>query len=162
MKTFASRALLALSLILPVAANAGAAFDTVHITDARARAVPKVAPASAAFMTLHNKDSVDHVIVAAESPVAKAVELHTHTNDGGVMRMRQIDSIKVPAGGMTMLKPGGLHIMLIGLNQAMNEGDSVSLTLVFADGSRVALDVPVMAIAKHGGMSGHMHMQHEH
>ena len=46
--------------------------------------------------------------MAAESPVAKAVELHTHTNDGGVMRMRKIDSITVPAGGMTMLKPGGV------------------------------------------------------
>jgi copper(I)-binding protein len=120
-----------------------------------------VAPASGAFLTLHNKDTAEHTVVAAESPVAKAVELHTHTNDNGVMRMRKIDSITVPAGGMTMLKPGGLHIMFIGLNRALNAGDSVPLTLVFADGSRIALDVPVVDIARKGGMGGgHMHMHH--
>jgi copper(I)-binding protein len=161
MKNLISGAALALSLIAPVVASAGSAFDTVSISDARARAVPKVAPASGAFLTLKNKDSIDHVIVAAESPVAKAVELHTHTNDNGVMRMRKIDSIKVPAGGMTMLKPGGLHIMFIGLNQELKNGDSVPLTLVFADGSRVVLDVPVKDFGKHSGMGGG-HMQHMH
>jgi copper(I)-binding protein len=153
--------MLALSLILPVAAMAAGAFDTVSVSDARARAVPHMAPASGAFLTLHNKDTADHVLVAAESPVAKAVELHTHINDNGVMRMRKIDSIKVPAGGMTMLKPGGLHIMFIGLNRPLNAGDNVPLTLVFADGSRISLDAPVKEFAGMGGMgSGHMHMNH--
>jgi copper(I)-binding protein len=165
-----TRALLALSLFAPLAALAASAADQVAVNDARARAMPKVAPASGAFLTLTNNDSVDHAVVAAECPSVKAAELHTHIHDGGVMRMRRIERIDLPAGQTVTLQPGGLHIMLIGLQQDLTAGAQLPLTLVFEDGSRRELQVPVKEVApghmmRQGmpmGGQGDMPMGHQH
>ena len=114
----------------------------VSATDLRARAVPEGQKNSAAFMTLSNSGSGDHAVVAAQSPVANIVELHTHIDEGGMMKMRRIDKIEVGAGSDTILQPGGLHVMLIGLKQQLNDGDDVPVTLEFEDGSRLELVVP--------------------
>jgi hypothetical protein len=85
-------------------------------------------------------------LVGAESEAAQTVELHTHTHDNGVMRMRQIDRITVPANGHTELKPGGLHIMLIGPKQPLKAGQQIQLRLIFEDGSQKALTLPVQSL----------------
>lgn len=117
--------------------------DHIKAENPFAREVPPGAPASASFMTLHNDSSDNIDVVAAHSEVAKTIELHTHTNDGGVMRMRQIPKISVPANGTTELKPGGLHIMLIGPHNPIKVGQTVTVELEFADGSRKTVDMPV-------------------
>jgi protein SCO1/2 len=109
----------------PVAAAATA----VMVHDAYVRAVAPGATVSAAFMMLHNPTAAARALVAAASPAATTVELHTHQNDGGVMRMRQVERIDVPAGGQTTLAPGGYHVMLIGLTGPLTEGTTVPLTL---------------------------------
>jgi copper(I)-binding protein len=91
--------------------------------------VPPGQPNSAAFMVLVNSSDVAHQVVSASSPVANTVELHTHTNNNGVMEMRQISQIDVPAQGKAELAPGGLHIMLIELRQELKVGESVAVTL---------------------------------
>lgn len=68
-------------------------------------------------------------LISAASPVAARAELHAMTLDGGVMRMRQVEKIGLPGGKAVKLAPGGLHIMLTGLKQALKRGDKVSLTL---------------------------------
>ena len=110
------------------------------------RAVPPGQENSAAFMTLTNSSDVPVALIAAESPVADKVELHEHTNNNGVMAMRQIPQIEVPAKGSVELKPGGLHIMLIGLKQALNAGGNVPLTLLFADGGLVQVTAPIKTV----------------
>lgn len=138
------------------------ACEDLHINDAFARAVPPGQANSAAFMTLNNHGKHDVRLVSAQSNVSEVTELHTHTEVDGVMQMRQIDEITVPAGGTTELKPGGLHIMLIGLTQPLAEGDQVELTLNFADGSEKQLQVPVqpvMPMMQHGN---HQQQQHGH
>lgn len=132
------------------------ACESVHIEEPFARAVPPGQPNSAAFMTLNNHGDQDARIISASSNVSEVTELHTHTEVDGVMQMRQIDAIDIPAGGTTELKPGGLHVMLIGLNQNLAEGDSVELTLSFEDGTEKQLDVPV----KH--VMPMMNQQHKH
>lgn len=97
---------------------------------------------SAAFMRIHNNGE-SAAIVSAASPVAEIVELHTHINDNGVMRMRKIARIDLPTGVTVNLEPGGLHVMLLGLNRDLNEHDSVPLTLLFSDGSEKPLQLPV-------------------
>jgi copper(I)-binding protein len=93
-----------------------------------------------------NTSDTDHSLKAAASPVAATVELHTHTNNNGVMEMRQVPQIDVPAKGRTELKPGGFHIMLIGLKQDMKAGEKAVLTLTFEDGSTTTVDAPIQDI----------------
>lgn len=125
-----------------------------------AREVPPGAPASASFMTIENNSNKPLKIISAESGVAKTVELHTHTNDNGVMRMRQIPFIEVPAGGTTELKPGGLHIMLIGPHKPLKMGQTVKVKLNFEDGSSKTVSMPVKSIK--GMMMKHKMPMHDH
>ena len=89
-------------------------------------------------------------LVEVRSPTGMA-ELHEMAMDGNVMRMRQVSAIDLPAGKPVELKPGGLHLMLMGLKAPLKAGDSVSFTLVVegTDGKRESLVVkaPVKAAA---------------
>jgi copper(I)-binding protein len=119
-----------------------------------ARASAGQAANGAAYLTFANQGAADR-LVAAASPVARRVELHTHINDNGVMRMREVEGgIAVPQG-TTTLRPGGLHVMLMGLHQPLREGESFPLTLRFASGAEVTVQVPVRGAAASG--AGHRH-----
>lgn len=72
---------------------------------------------TAAFMTLRNTAAEDFVLKSATLEGAASVEIHTHTHDNGVMRMRQIHELVVKAGESVVLKPGGLHLMIFGIKQ---------------------------------------------
>jgi len=85
----------------------------ISIGDPYARAVPPGQPNSAVFMSLENRSGADQALVAAESGVSEVVELHTHVAEGGMMRMRRIEKIELPAGQSVTLQPGGLHVMLM-------------------------------------------------
>ena len=126
----------------------------VSVEHAYARAVPHGQPNSAAFMVLKNSSAHDRALVEARSSVSKVVELHTHKMEGGMMRMRRIDKIEVKAGSETVLKPGGLHVMFIGLKQQLKAGEQVDLELVFDDGQVTKLTIPVKLVA---GMHKPMH-----
>jgi copper(I)-binding protein len=142
-----------LLLVLPIVGHAGVA-DQIKVDDPYVRAVPPGQPNSASFMLLLNGDEQAHKLVDAHSPVAKVVELHTHIEEDGMMKMRRVPAIDLPAGETTTLAPGGLHVMLIGLQQKLVPGEKVVLTLVFEDGSEVELQAPVRKVMgmlmKHG------------
>lgn len=129
--------------------------SALMIHDAYVRAVPSGSTVSAAFMMIHNPTAAPRAVVAATSPAARTVELHAHVNDGGVMRMRQVERIDVPAHGMATLAPGGYHVMLIDLVAPLVEGATVPLELVLDDGARLRVDAPVRAVAPPTG--GHAH-----
>lgn len=136
-----------LSLALLVAAS-GSAFaagsaDSIIVGDPYVRLMPPGAKATAAFMLLKNAGAGDVKLVKAESAAAGKVELHTHLNEGGVMKMRQVQAIEVKAKGETALKPGSFHIMLIEPAAGLKEGDAVTLTLGFDDGSSKKIDAVV-------------------
>ena len=150
--------LLLLGAALPLLSYA--ADITLRIGDPYVRLVPPNAPASAAFMVISNSGGAERKLLAAQSPVAKTVELHTHINDQGVMKMRQVPSIAIKANGQTELKPGSYHIMLIDLKQALNEGDAVPLTLTFDDGSSQQISAPVRKIQATAPAMEHGAMKH--
>ena len=137
---------LLLPFLLISAAQADVATDVV-IEQPFARAAIQQQRNSAAFMTITNPGA-DAQIVAASSPVAEVVELHTHINDNGVMRMRKIEKIDLPSAQAVMLKPGGLHVMLLGLNRDLNIGEQIDVTLEFSDGSQKQLQVPVQKVVR--------------
>lgn len=133
-------------VVLVISINSYAA-DSVTVIDPYARAVPKGQPNSAAFMVLKNNSSEDRAVVSAHSNVSKVVELHTHKKEGGMMRMRQIDKIVIKANSETVLKPGGLHIMFIGLKQSFTAGEKVNLQLEFDNGEKVKVTAPIKMVA---------------
>jgi hypothetical protein len=96
---------------------------------------------SGVFFTIDNPSAED-TLLSAVSDVAAAVEIHQTVMDGDIMRMEMQDSVVVPAGGLEF-KPGGLHVMLIGLRQDLNPGDRFSLTLNFEQAGPIVLDVEV-------------------
>jgi copper(I)-binding protein len=118
----------------------------VTVTDAYARAVPPGQPNGAVYLTLTNHSAQPRTLVAATSPNAQAVELHSHIHEADMMRMRRVERIEIPAGGSVSLEPGGLHLMLIGLKGDLQPGDQVGLTLDFDDGSKLQVPAPVRPI----------------
>ncbi len=112
----------------PASSGAGGAAGIVA-TDAWARAA--ATGNSAAYMILRNGSPAADRFVKAESDVAAAVELHQTTMDGGIMKMAPVDGIALPAKGQAELKPGGLHVMLIGLKQELKPGEKLKLKLHF-------------------------------
>ena len=87
--------------------------------------------------------------------------MHEHRTDNGVMKMREVGSILIKAHAQTELKPGGYHLMLIGVKRPLAEGDSVAITLTFDDGSKqpiaalvrkVQTDMPAGMVMDHGAM----------
>mgnify|MGYP003986076447 FL=1 len=111
-----------------------------------------------AFVTIANKGTAGDQLVAVETPAAGKSELHTHTMTDGVMKMTQIMSIDIPAGGMTTLKPGGFHIMMFNLKEALNEGDMFPLTLTFKHAGKATIMVHVGKVGAMGAMNHKMHM----
>ncbi|TXI72150.1 MAG: copper chaperone PCu(A)C [Dechloromonas sp.] len=135
--------LLAAGLMVSLGALAGAA-DSVTVQDPYVRLAPPNAPATGAFMVIRNGGDKDVKVVKASNPASKVTELHTHLNEGGVMKMRPVPAIEVKAKGEAVLKPGGLHVMLIDLKAPMKEGDVVPITLSFDDGSSKQVDAKVV------------------
>ena len=129
----------AAGLLLSTGVPAGAA-DNVSVQDPNVRLTPPSAPATGAFMVIRNASDKDVRVVKADNPVSKATELHTYVNEGGVMKMRPIPAIEIKAKGEAVLKPGGLHVMMIDLKVPMKEGDTVPITLTFDDGSSKQVD----------------------
>ncbi|MFZ2973932.1 MAG: copper chaperone PCu(A)C [Ferribacterium limneticum] len=135
--------LLAASLMFSAGVLAGAA-DNVSVQDPYVRMAPPNAPATGAFMVIKNNGDKDVKVLKADNPVSKVTELHTHLNEGGVMKMRPVPSIDIKAKGEAVLKPGGLHVMMIDLKAPMKEGDVVPITLSFDDGSTKQVDAKVV------------------
>ncbi len=151
-------------VLLTTPALAGRAVDDIQVDDPWVREMPPNMNTSAGFLTLVNRGRVDHSLIAARSPLVGSVELHTHINDKGVMRMRPVREMKVPAGGRTELKPGGLHLMLMRIKRTFKAGDKVPVTLIFEDGSRMTIEAEVRRfdMMMQGGMRQQMPMKMAH
>ena len=143
MRRFAFAFLLAAAL--PVAAPA-AAGGALAVEDARARILLPSRP-GAAWLTVRNKGGADRLL-GAESPAAGRIEIHTHIHEGGVMKMRRVEAIDIPAGGEAALEPGGDHLMLFGLKAGLAPGDSFPLTLLFEKAGPVTVEMRVAPLAE--------------
>lgn len=162
----------AMLAVLAAPTFAAGAADSISVVDPYVRQAPPGAMATGAFMVIKNSGAKEVKVVKADNPASKVTELHTHLNDGGVMKMRPVKDIPVKAKGEAVLKPGGLHVMLIDMKAPMKEGDIIPITLTFDDGSSKKVDVPVkkptagdMPMGGMGGakpMDGHDMSQHKH
>ena len=132
--------------------------QSVEVKDAWARATVPGQKATGAFMKLTAKDTVK--LVSAASAVAGVVEVHEMKMDGGVMQMRAVPGgLDLPAGKTVELKPGGYHVMLMDLKQALPKDTTIPLTLVFRDAkgveTKTELKLPVNAMVPAAMPMGH-------
>jgi len=86
-------------------------------------------------MQLTNTGEKEKLLVGVRSDIAENIELHNHTMDNGMMRMRRIAHVHLPSGKMVALTPGGMHMMIFRLKKPLVAGNVVELELQFADGS---------------------------
>jgi len=118
------------------------AWAQVSVEQPWTRATPPGAKVGAGFMRLRNAGAADRV-VGASSPVAGRIEMHVTLREGDVMKMREVKSFEVPAGGSFELKPGGAHLMLLDLKRPLKKGEKVPLTLKLEKGGEVKAELTV-------------------
>ncbi len=132
------------------------AMANVIFVDGQVRAMPPSVPNSAAYLTLENHGS-SIKLVAVEASFVKEAQLHTVFEEGGMVKMRQVESFTIPQHGRLVLSESGKHIMLLGLKQPLIPGESVTLTLKFDDGSELPVSLMVSKQAMTKSKSHHHH-----
>ena len=114
------------------------------ITHPWSRATAPQAANGVAYMAITNHGGSDDVLIGAEAPVSGRAELHSHEMTDGVMTMRPVaGGIVIPAGETVYLEPSGLHVMLMGLDGRLVEGERIPLTLVFENAGTVEVEAEV-------------------
>lgn len=120
---------------------ADAKVGNLSIDDAWVRAGP-AGQMTGAFMEIKSKGAADKLI-SASSDTAKATELHATQMKDGTMAMRQVQSMDIPADGELKLKPGGYHIMLIGLNRPLVAGETLPIKMKFEKAGETSINAKV-------------------
>lgn len=133
-----------------------------QVHDAWVRATVPEQPATGAFM--HLTSSTDARLVGVASPAAKMVQIHQSSMKNDVMSMQKVDAVELPAGKTVVFDANGYHVMFMGLNAQVKEGDQVPLTLTVEDANGTTENVEVLAPARalisdahsaHGAHDGH-------
>jgi periplasmic copper chaperone A len=119
---------------------------SISISEPRVRVPLNGRDQTAAYLTLTNSGTKADRLISASSPSAGKLELHAHlTTADGLMAMRQINQIDVPAGAQVPLTPGGLHIMVKQVKPGLKVGDTLAIMLIFASGQSVRFSAPIVA-----------------
>lgn len=150
------------SLLLLAAVGSTSAWAQVKIDNAWVRATVQGQKATGAFMQLTALQATK--LVAVSTPAAGVAEIHEMKIDGGVMKMRAVATLDLPASQSVELKPGGYHLMLMDLKAPLVKDGSVALTLTFRDAKGVESKQQVNAQVSTGMPQAdmHEHGQHRH
>ena len=124
----------------------------IEITGAWARA--SVSKNGAAYLTIQNHGDRAHLLIGAETPLARKVEIHTHTMDGQIMRMRKTEKIGIAPNKSIKMAPGGIHLMLINLERKLQQGEEFPLLVKFQSIDPINIKVKVEGIGAMRGSSG--------
>lgn len=114
----------------------------IHVEEAWSRPAP-AGDTGVVYMTITNAGGAADALVGAQSDIAEAVELHETKMENDVMQMQPVASVEVPADGQVTFEPGGLHVMLIGLQQDLEAGDGFEITLKFEHSKDVLVEATV-------------------
>lgn len=139
-------------LLLPLVLFACRADESgeIEVDDVWGRASPTAATNGAFYMQIANNRREDDALLAVRTAACETVELHeSQMDENGVMRMNPVEGgrVPLPAGRIVALRPGGMHVMCIGLNEPFVEGDSVPLTLVFAEAGEMQVEAAIRSEA---------------
>jgi periplasmic copper chaperone A len=129
---------------------------SLEIENPYARATPPNAPVSGGYMTIRNSGAEADRLISGEATFAERVEIHEMAMDGEVMKMRQLaDGLEIPAGGEVVLKPGGYHVMFIGIDSQFKDGETRNVKLTFEKAGTIELEFAVQDMK---AMQGQMKM----
>lgn len=142
MKILSLAVILALFMI-PALVSAKETTD-LRATEAWATASLKGAETTAAYVTIENTSDTALTITDIDTPNAHAM-IHSMTNDNGVMRMRHLNHIDIPAHQTVKLEKHGMHIMLMHMDAPLKEGDTLPLTFTLSNGDTLTVNAPVKA-----------------
>ena len=122
---------------------------------------------AAAYMTIRNIGVIPDKLIGASSPMAGKIEFHETLIDNGVAKMRQLNQILISPNTSVDLKPGGLHLMLMGLKKPIVAGDKFGIILKFEKAGDVPLELPVNTFSRkkrtggtNGGQAHKKHLDH--
>jgi len=119
----------------------------LELTGAWTRATPPTARAGGGYLTIKNNGAEADTLVAGSVTFAKRTEIHEMAVIDNVMKMRELEAgLEIPAGGTAVLKPGGYHVMFMGLDTGLTQGDVVEVKLTFKKAGEVTIKMPVAAI----------------
>ena len=130
--------------------------EMLDIDDAWVAEAPPVAPVMGSYMQIKNETDKPISITRASCPDFEKVEIHEMSMSGGMMKMRQIEKLDVPAHGKVKLQPGGYHLMLIKPKKPFKKGDTLTVTLHTAHGYSKAVNMEVKERP-----SGEAHQHHQ-
>ena len=152
---------LALAALVAVLALPAFALDyklgAIEIGHPWSRATPPTAEAGGGFLAITNTGTTPDRLIAVKSPAADKVEIHEMKMDGNIMRMREVEKgIEIPPGATVELKPGGFHVMFMGLKAPFAKDAKVPLTLVFEKAGSIDVELMVQAM---GAQPPPMHKQ---
>ena len=139
----------ALSLaMLATAANAeDYRIGNLQISQPWARATPKGAAVAGGYLKITNTGTMPDRLLGGSTDAAKRFEVHEMSMDNGVMKMRELKSgLEIPPGATVELKPGGFHVMFMGLKAPFAKDTQVPLTLVFEKAGSVDVELMVQAM----------------
>jgi copper(I)-binding protein len=126
------------------------------LNHAWARATPSGAAVGGAFLTIKNMGTTPDKLVGGSTPVGQKIEMHETATKDGVATMRPVlGGLSIPPGRTVTLAPGGYHIMIIGLNAPLKEGDHVPMTLQFEKAGKVDITLDVQGIGALGPTPNH-------
>ena len=126
--------------------------NAIKVENAYTRATVPGQQVAGGFMKIENKGASVDQLISASSPAAGEVQLHEMAMEGNVMKMRQVKDIAVPAGGAVELKPGGYHLMFMGLKGPFAAGETVPVKLKFAKAGELEVRLPVNAMGNSGAI----------
>jgi copper(I)-binding protein len=149
MRRFMSRGLaLSLSFIVISACAPSVSDPEISIENASVRLPLPGQTTAAAYFDVVNAGGAD-VMLAASSPASPNVELHTHLHENGVMKMRRVESVAIPARTTTQFKSGGLHVMMFNAEISEQIG-IVPVALLFEKSGTVTIEINTASQQKHG------------
>jgi len=144
---FAAACLVAALLSIHSASAADYTFGDLVVAQPQSRATPPGTPVGVGYMTISNQGAMSDRLLGARTPVAGKVEIHQTVEEDGMMKMiEQENGIEVPAGGEVALAPGGYHLMIMGLDEPLQEGTRVPMTLRFERAGDVDIELEVKPI----------------
>ncbi len=143
--------LVALAAFAMLSVPATAAGPAVSVRDAWARHAPMLEGEAAksgsgngaVYATIVNNGATADALLSASTDAARAAEVHETYQDAGMVMMRQVEQVAVPAGGKVELKPGGYHLMLFDLTRELRTGQSIPLVLTFRNAGKVSVTATV-------------------
>ena len=127
----------------PLAAAHGYIKGNIEVRHPWTRATPPGAEVAAGYLEIRNTGKEPDRVIGASTPAAERVELHMTASEKGVMKMREVTSVEAPARKRQVLRPGGTHLMIVGLKKPFVKGQRIPLTLRFERAGDVHVELEV-------------------